>query len=116
MRPNGTKRRLNTSIRRDDSISPPGDQSLLSQLQILAVKAFHAFNLLGYGRVDFRVDEQGEPWILEVNAKPVPFARRRICRRPGAQRPELFGCPAADFERSNAPAAQIVEIRFASGL
>lgn len=48
----------------------PGDQSLLSQLQILAVKAFHAFNLRGYGRVDFRVDEQGQPWILEVNANP----------------------------------------------
>jgi D-alanine-D-alanine ligase len=24
----------------------------------------------GYGRVDFRIDERGRPWILEVNANP----------------------------------------------
>jgi len=24
----------------------------------------------GYTRVDFRVDEEGQPWILEVNANP----------------------------------------------
>jgi D-alanine-D-alanine ligase len=24
----------------------------------------------GYARVDFRVDERGKPWILEVNANP----------------------------------------------
>jgi hypothetical protein len=24
----------------------------------------------GYGRVDMRIDDQGRPWILEVNANP----------------------------------------------
>jgi D-alanine-D-alanine ligase len=28
------------------------------------------FDLNGYGRVDFRVDLHGRPWILEVNANP----------------------------------------------
>ncbi len=26
--------------------------------------------LAGYARVDFRVDREGHPWILEVNANP----------------------------------------------
>jgi len=28
------------------------------------------FGLRGYARVDFRVDAQGRPWILEINANP----------------------------------------------
>jgi D-alanine-D-alanine ligase len=28
------------------------------------------FRLDGYARVDFRVDESGRPWVLEVNANP----------------------------------------------
>jgi D-alanine-D-alanine ligase len=28
------------------------------------------FGLRGYARVDFRVDEDGRPWILEINANP----------------------------------------------
>ena len=28
------------------------------------------FDLHGYARVDFRVDGEGRPWILEVNANP----------------------------------------------
>jgi hypothetical protein len=26
--------------------------------------------LKGYGRVDFRVDSRGRPWVLEINANP----------------------------------------------
>jgi D-alanine-D-alanine ligase len=28
------------------------------------------FGLNGFARVDLRVDEEGRPWILEVNANP----------------------------------------------
>ena len=28
------------------------------------------FNLTGYARVDFRVDEKGMPYVLEVNSNP----------------------------------------------
>lgn len=52
------------------------DQALLERLQGLAVQAFTGFGLAGYGRVDFRVDAQGHPFILEVNANP--------CLAPGA--------------------------------
>lgn len=41
--------------------------SLLSQI---AVMCWNILGLRGYARVDFRVDEDGNPWILEVNANP----------------------------------------------
>jgi D-alanine-D-alanine ligase len=49
---------------------PPGDQPLLDRLAELARDAWRLFGLGGYARVDFRVDDAGEPWILEINANP----------------------------------------------
>lgn len=46
------------------------DAPLLAELQRLAVSAWHALDLRGHARVDFRVDGAGCPWILEVNANP----------------------------------------------
>jgi D-alanine-D-alanine ligase len=36
----------------------------------VALACWRLFGLDGYARVDFRIDEQGEPWVLEVNANP----------------------------------------------
>jgi D-alanine-D-alanine ligase len=36
----------------------------------IALACWRLFGLDGYARVDFRVDAQGEPWVLEVNANP----------------------------------------------
>lgn len=49
---------------------PAADARLLGELGRLAIAAFNLFGLKGYGRVDFRVDGTGRPWILEVNANP----------------------------------------------
>ena len=51
---------------------PPvrGDQPLLERLSRLAREAWCLFGLGGYARVDFRVDDAGQPWILEINANP----------------------------------------------
>jgi D-alanine-D-alanine ligase len=49
---------------------PDYDRSLLSTLKSLALRCWNLFGLKGYGRVDFRVDEDGKPWILEVNCNP----------------------------------------------
>jgi D-alanine-D-alanine ligase len=46
------------------------DADLLQELENLALKCWHVFGLAGYARVDFRVDEAGRPWILEINANP----------------------------------------------
>ncbi len=49
---------------------PLADRALLDELEALARRCWTAFDLHGYARVDFRVDNDGQPWILEVNANP----------------------------------------------
>ena len=49
---------------------PPADAPLLEQLSQLSLDSWRVFDLKGYARVDFRVDTDGRPWILEVNANP----------------------------------------------
>ncbi len=49
---------------------PPEDEALLACLDSLALECWAVFGLRGYARVDFRVDEAGNPWILEINANP----------------------------------------------
>jgi D-alanine-D-alanine ligase len=43
---------------------------LAAKLRGLALACWHLFGLSGYARVDFRLDAQGEPSILEVNMNP----------------------------------------------
>ena len=49
---------------------PETDAPLLARLKELAVRCWKLFDLKGYARVDFRVDKEGQPWILEVNTNP----------------------------------------------
>ena len=48
----------------------PSDGPLLDELRRLAEDCWRLFSLRGWARVDFRVDQAGRPWILEVNANP----------------------------------------------
>ena len=47
-------------------ISPP----LLRKLQTAVVKIWEIMDLKGYVRVDFRIDKNGNPFVLEVNVNP----------------------------------------------
>lgn len=49
---------------------PEEDGPLLDHLGALARRCWDLFGLRGYARVDFRVDAEGVPWILEINANP----------------------------------------------
>ncbi|SDB27106.1 D-alanine-D-alanine ligase [Desulfonatronum thiosulfatophilum] len=49
---------------------PEHDTALLDSMRTLAEKCWHGFELSGYARVDFRVDEHNQPWIIDVNANP----------------------------------------------
>ena len=46
------------------------DGSLIATLGRLALACWQQFSLSGYARVDFRVDQHGNPFVLEVNANP----------------------------------------------
>jgi D-alanine-D-alanine ligase len=43
---------------------------LLTELGRIAKSTWRLFSLRGYARVDFRVDDRGRPWVLEVNSNP----------------------------------------------
>ncbi len=49
---------------------PRRDRGLLAELSEIARRCWSVFGLRGYARVDFRVDAEGRPWVLEVNANP----------------------------------------------
>jgi len=43
---------------------------LAKRLRAVSLSAWRAVRGQGYGRVDLRVDETGQPWVLEVNPNP----------------------------------------------
>ncbi len=47
-----------------------GTHGLAHSLEHLARACWKVFGLRGYARVDFRVDPEGKPWIIEINANP----------------------------------------------
>jgi D-alanine-D-alanine ligase len=49
---------------------PPGDEPLLERMRQVARECWRYFGLRGYARVDFRVDAEGQPWVLEINTNP----------------------------------------------
>jgi D-alanine-D-alanine ligase len=46
------------------------DAALIDYLRDIALRCWNIFGLRGYARVDFRVDQQGNPFVLEINANP----------------------------------------------
>lgn len=44
--------------------------ALLEAMCRISKTCWEHFHLRGYARVDFRVDTQGRPWVLEINANP----------------------------------------------
>lgn len=54
-----------------DYICPaPIDEKTAKKLQQLALRAYNAVDCRDFGRVDFRVDSKGNPYVLEINPLP----------------------------------------------
>lgn len=51
-------------------VDTAADRELADEMKRLALRCWELFGLGGYARVDFRVDQAGRPWILEVNSNP----------------------------------------------
>ena len=61
--------------RRTFSISED-DKGLINKLTYICLQCWKVFDLRGYARIDFRVDKDNNPYVLEVNANP--------CLSPGS--------------------------------
>jgi D-alanine-D-alanine ligase len=71
-----------------------GDAPILARLAELAHACWRLFALRGWARIDFRVDHDGEPWILEVNANPCLSPDAGFCaaaERAGLSPAEVVG-------------------------
>ena len=49
---------------------PGEDVFLIGQLEDISRRCWDIFNLRGYARVDFRIDRDSKPWVIEINANP----------------------------------------------
>jgi D-alanine-D-alanine ligase len=69
------------------------DAEMTALINRTAVKAFRAVGGWGYGRVDIRLDENGEPIILEVNCNPCldsGMGLARAAEQAGLAYPDLL--------------------------
>jgi D-alanine-D-alanine ligase len=48
----------------------PIDESLAEKVRAIAVEAYKAVGIRHYGRVDMRIDNENNPYVLEVNPNP----------------------------------------------
>jgi D-alanine-D-alanine ligase len=58
---------LKTSELHPNANIPVTDENICSELERAAQKIFTAFNGVGYARLDFRMNEKGELFFLEIN-------------------------------------------------
>ena len=56
------------TVRRYDF--PASDRKLLKALEDISLKVWAGFDLRGWARVDYRIDANGNPFVVDVNANP----------------------------------------------
>lgn len=49
---------------------PLSQSALIKQLENISRCCWDIFNLRGYARIDFRIDQDSKPWVIEINANP----------------------------------------------
>ncbi|MDD8025758.1 MAG: hypothetical protein PHI34_04540 [Acidobacteriota bacterium] len=70
------------------------EPALAVRIGEIAAKAFRTIGGWGYGRVDMRLDENGDPRVLEVNCNPCldnGMGLARAAKRAGISYPNLLG-------------------------
>ena len=103
----------------------PVDKELAAQIITVATAAWRIVEGRGYGRVDLRVDVNGQPWVLEVNPNPdlsMNAGLARMARAHGWTHEALVNeivrasleSPVAPATRTRPPAAVASSLRTAS--
>ncbi|RQD68261.1 D-alanine--D-alanine ligase family protein [Desulfonatronovibrio magnus] len=55
---------------RREFVSEAGQDNIVIMVKNIAIKCWEIFELSGYARVDFRVDPENIPFVLEINTNP----------------------------------------------
>jgi D-alanine-D-alanine ligase len=58
-------------------------EDLANEVAVIARAAWNVVGGEGYGRCDFRIDQSGRPWLLEVNANPAISPTAGLARMAG---------------------------------
>ena len=72
----------------------PIDNNLYRKIQDITLRAYNSVDCRDFGRVDFRVDNQGNPYVLEINPLPclsVEDIFPLIAKEIGISYPEIIG-------------------------
>ena len=93
-RPSGTSGARST--RAPSRCSPTLPDELRARLQKVAVDAYRALRVRDYGRVDLRLTETGEIYVLEVNASCYLEKTERVRHGGGRRGPRLPSAHRAD--------------------
>jgi D-alanine-D-alanine ligase len=83
-----------TSERLEYICPAPISESLKEKISHLALKTYNAVDCLDFGRIDFRVDNEGNPYVLEINPLPslsVEDVFTLIAKRIGITYEEMVG-------------------------
>jgi D-alanine-D-alanine ligase len=49
---------------------PKSDERVVKRMAEIAIKVWNGFGMGGWGRLDFRVDNEGTPYVVDINANP----------------------------------------------
>jgi D-alanine-D-alanine ligase len=69
---------------------PEEDDCMLQKLQAVSRTCWELFKLKGYARIDFRVDMEGKPWVLEINCNPSFYGFYNIAKYTGLDFKEIL--------------------------
>lgn len=78
-------------LRNENYYTPVETPELLAQLSELALRAYRCLECQDIGRVDIRLDEQGQPYVMEIN--PIPALHPTHSAMPTIGK--YFGLPYA---------------------
>lgn len=69
---------------------PEKDNNLLAEIELIASKCWEKFELKGYARLDLRIDNNGIPWVLEINCNPSLYGYRNIAKEKNIDFNNIF--------------------------
>ena len=78
------------------------DNTIIEKMNNITLNCWYLFNIKGYARIDFRVDENNNIFVLEVNANPCisPDAGfSNACRKSGFEIKDVISWISQDLNR-----------------